>query len=72
MNKSDFKFYIILRDFPGGPVAKPRMPNAGGLGSIPDQIPRATAKSSHAATKSLHDTTKKRSHILQQRPSAAK
>ena len=24
-------------DFPGGPVAKPQAPNAGGLGSIPGQ-----------------------------------
>ena len=55
---------------------RPRAPNAGGLGSIPD---RGTRSRMHAATKSPHATTKKsalpqlkRSRMLQRRPGAAK
>ena len=51
-----------MRDFPGGPIAKTLSFQCRGPSLIPGQgtrqIPYATTKSSHAATKVLPVTTK--------------
>ena len=56
LNKLNVKVLkVCLGDLPGDAVVKTLCSNAGGRGSIPGQGTRAYM---HAATKSLHVTTK--------------